>query len=222
MAKTVLNAVNEILKRVGITAGEDGELTSLTDSSRQVFIDLAVQVIQEAVDDLYLTAEMAQPEGQAEATLTLQTNVRAYNLKSDLVRLRFPLVDRTNNQFIHEAKDGYNNMLLWDPEQDDTGLPLWGAIRPTDAKLYVDRLPTSDDNGKAYKYQYDRDISLKFAGDLFPFTDATFRAMVPVWSEYWKRARREEFDASVFRVNLGRAAGLLKKTVPRGSYWRGR
>jgi hypothetical protein len=41
-----LNAVNEVLKKKGIIAGDSALLTSLTDSARQVSIDLAIQVHQ--------------------------------------------------------------------------------------------------------------------------------------------------------------------------------
>ncbi len=222
MTKTLLNAVNETLKRTGVIAGDSGEFTSLTDSARQVLIDLAVQVVQEGVDDLYLTAEKPLPEGRREGTLTLSNRVRAYKLRDDLVRLRWPMIDRTNHQYIHEASGGYDQLLLSDADQDDTGLPVLAAIRPTDGRLHLDRAPTAIEAGRAYKYQYDRDISLEAAGDLLPFADAVFRAMVPVWAEYWKRSRRLEFDESLFRTNLGRAAGLLTKSTPRTSYWSGR
>ncbi len=52
MAQTLLQAVNAILKRTAIVAGDAGALTTLTDSARQVSIDQAVQVINEGVAEL--------------------------------------------------------------------------------------------------------------------------------------------------------------------------
>ena len=218
MAKTLLECVNEVLKRVKIIAGDSGELSSLTDSARQSPIDVAVQVINEGIDDLYSTAEMARPSVQAESTITLALNTRNYSLASDLVRLRWPLRDKTNTQWITEYPGGYNAMLDGDIEQDDTGLPYYGVIRPTDGHLYLDRAPTSVEAGRVYTYQYDKDVSVSDAADTVPFSDAVFRAMVPVWAQLWKRDMRGDFDGDLYRLNVGRAAGLMTQVMPRTSY----
>ena len=81
-------------------------------------------------------------------------------LATDLAVIRWPFIDKTNTQFITDYPGGYNQMLIDDPEQDDTGLPMMGAIRPTDCKLYLDRAPTANDAGKVYTYQYDKDTAL--------------------------------------------------------------
>ena len=52
MAKTLLDGVNEVLKRVSLIQGDNAILTDLTDSSRQVYIDVAVQVWNESVDEI--------------------------------------------------------------------------------------------------------------------------------------------------------------------------
>lgn len=218
MAKTLLECVNEVLKRVKIIAGDSGELSSLTDSARQSPIDVAVQVINEGIDDLYSTAQMARPSVQAESTITLAQGTRNYSLASDLVRLRWPMIDKTNTQWLSEYPGGYNAMLLGDPEQDDTGLPYYGAIRPTDGQLYLDRAPTSVEAGRVYTYQYDKDVSVDDAADTVPFSDVVFRAMVPVWAQLWKRDMRGDFDGDLYRLNVGRAAGLLTRVMPRTSY----
>ena len=109
-------------------------------------------------------------------------------------------------------------MLQDDLEQDDTGLPHFGAIRPTDGSLYLDVAPTATDNGNVYTYQYDKDISLSAATDTVPFSDAAFRAMVPAWVQLWKREIRNEFDGDLFEASIGRAARFLPQTQPRDSY----
>lgn len=218
MAKTLLNSVNEILTRTGIIAGDAGELTTLTDSSRQRAVDVAIQVVNEGIEELYSASNMPLPNEQAESTITLVTSTQAYTLATDLVQLRWPMVDKTNTQFIYEYPGGYNQLLLDDPEQDDTGLPHYGTIRPTDGKLYLDRAPTSADNGNVYTYQYDKDISLSAASDTVPFSDAAFRAMVPAWVQLWKREVRNEFDGDLFKVSIGRAARLATQVQVRTSY----
>lgn len=218
MAKTLLNACNEILKRVGVVAGDASELTSLTDSARQRAIDVAVQVINEGIDELYTINGKPLPREQAESTITLVAGTRAYALASDIVQLRYPLIDRTNSQTICEYPGGYNEILVADPELDDTGLPTAASIRPTDEYLFLDRAPTSNEAGRVYYYQYDRDVSLSAASDTMPFSDATFRAMVPAWVQLWKREMRNEFDAALFAMNVGRASRMVTLVQPRSNY----
>ena len=218
MAKTLLNSVNEILKRTGTISGPSGELTAITDAGRQRHIDVAIQVINEGIDELYSASSMPLPDTQAESTITLVTSQQAYTLASDLVQLRWPLIDKTNNQYLTEFPGGYNSLLLFDPEQDDTGQPHWAVIRPTDGKLYLDRAPTSDLAGRVYTYQYDKDPSLSVATDEVPFGDAVFRAMVPAWVELWNRQMRRESDDAILTLSLGRAARLLTKKQLRASW----
>lgn len=218
MAKTLLDGVNEILKRVSIIAGDAGLFTTLTDSARQVPIDVAIQVINEGVDDLYSASNIAKPNGQAESSITLVTGTIEYALASDLVRLRWPMIDKSNTQFLMQYPGGYAAMLIGDPEQDDTGLPHYGAINPVNGLLHLDRTPGTDENGKIYTYQYEKDLALTVAASAMPFKDAVFRAMVPAWVQLWKRERRNEFDGDLYTVSVGRAARLMTQTEPRSSY----
>jgi hypothetical protein len=218
MAKTLLNSVNEILKRVSLIAGDAGLLTTLTDSARQVAIDVAVQVVNEGIDQLYAASNVAKPNGQGESAITLATADRSYALASGLIRLRWPMVDKTNTQFLHQYPGGYNAMLISDPEQDDTGLPVYAAINPVSGELHLDRAPTSVENGRIYTYQYDKELALAAAADTVPFKDVVFRAMVPAWVQLWKRERRNEFDGDLYRVNIGRAAALMTQIEPRDSW----
>ena len=174
--------------------------------------------MNEGIDELYTTAGVAHANQQAESTITLALATRAYTLATDLIRLRWPLIDKTNTQWIREYPGGYNAELVGDPEQDDTGEPHWGAIRPTDGKLYLDRAPLAADVGKIYTYQYDKTLELTVAASTVPFNDTVFRAMVPVWAQMWKRERRGEFDAPAYRISLGRASRLLTQKQMRIHY----
>lgn len=216
--KTLLNACNEILKRTGIIAGDAGLLSSLTDSARQRSIDCAVQVVNEGIDDLYATSNISLPNKQAESTITLVTGTRDYTLAVAMVQLRWPFIDRANNQFIGEYPGGYNAMLIGDMEQDDTGLPHYAAIRPTDNKLFLDRAPTAEENGRVYYYQYDKDTALVSATDTVPFRDEVFRAMVPAWAQLWRRDQQNAFDRPIYQMSIGRAATRLRQLPARDSY----
>jgi len=219
VAKTLLDGVNEVLKRVGVIAGDAGTLATLTDSARQVAIDTARQVINEGIDELYSTTARAHPREQAESNLTLSDGQRAYRLQEDLVQIRWPFIDKANNQFLGEYPGGYNQMLIDDPEQDDTGLPHFAALRPTDGRLHLDRTPGAQEAGRTYTYQYDRDLELTAVDDCVPFADAAFRAMVPAWVQLWKREMRNEFDVELFTASLGRASRFLSQGQQRQTWF---
>lgn len=214
---TLLDGVNAVLKRVR-EIDSSGELSSLTDSARQVAIDIAVMVWNEAIEDLYQLSSTPYPQEQAESTITLATGDRSYALASGLLQMRWPLIDKTNNQFIWEYEHGYNGLLLLDPEQDDTGLPLWSAINPVNGELHLDRAPTSVENNNVYTYQYDKDVSLSLAADTMPFNDAVYRALVPAVAELWRRDAEKKFDGPLFKVSRARAAGYLTQTQPAADY----
>ena len=222
MAKTLLNSVNEVMKRAGLIQGATGQLASLTDSGRQVWIDMIVQVVNEGMDELYSHMNVAKPNKVAENTITLATNDRDYALQTDLVTLKWPLQDRTNGNFITEYPGGYERMIVSEQVPANyTGLPREGAIRPTDGELYLDTLPTANENGLVYTYLYEKDTVLTLAADTVPFTDEVFRAMVPVWHQLFQRDRRVDFDEALFKVNLGRAARRFRQT-PHRTNWHNR
>src|SRR5690348_1633262 len=112
MSKTLLDGVNELLKRVRIIdTGNTGVLSSLTSSSVQHNIDVAIQVINEGIDELYTASGKSMPGQSAESTITLATGQREYTLASDLVTLKWPMVDRTNTQYLFQWEDTYEDLL---------------------------------------------------------------------------------------------------------------
>lgn len=219
MAKTLLNGVNEVLKKADVLDSDSGTLADLTDSGKQTFIDTAVQVLNEVVDELYSLAEKPKPNQLAESTITLVTGDQDYALASDLVVLRteFGLIDETNNQVI-TVLDDYRALIHGDLDQNDTGLPTFAAIRPTDGELWLDRAPTANENGRVYKYRYDKELELSVAADTFPFGNTVFRAIVPAAAELWKLYHHREFSQGLFDGSMGRAARLLRQVPARDSW----
>jgi hypothetical protein len=216
---TLLNGVNEVLKRVRIINGDSGVLTGLTDTARQNYIDIAVQAWNEGLDELYTASNTSLPNELAEDTITLVTDDRDYALNTALNQLRFPLLDETNGAWITEWPGGYEDLVASQLQPSNfTGLPLFATIRPTDGQLYMDRIPTASENGKTYKYRYDKDLELTLASDTMPFKDVVFRAMVPAVAELWRREIRGEFDPGFFGVSLGRASRYLTQKQMRTSW----
>ena len=213
MSHTLLDAVNETLKRANVIV--TGNLfTTLTDTAQQHTIDIAVQVINEGIDELYSGTKM-MPKEQAESTITLVTGQREYSLASDLIRLLWPMIDRTNLQYLWEFPGEYDDLLFFDPQQNYTGLPLWGKISPITGSLRVDRACDTPDNGRIYTYEYEKNVTLVNASDTIPFNDETFRAMVPAWVQLYKREMRDEFDQALWQQSIGRASRMAREGLPR-------
>lgn len=219
--KELLDGVNEVLKKTDVLDSDAGLLTSLTDSARQVFIDTAVQVLNEVMDELYATAQITKPEQLKEATITLADGTQEHSMHSSLVMLRteYNLIDETNNHIIYLlGEDGYWQQILGDLDQDDTGLPSYAAINPTNGRLRFDRTPTSVEAGRVYKYRFDQDLELIDKDDQFPFTNTVFRAMIPAATELWKFYHQQEFSQGLYNRSMSRAARYLRQLPPRTSY----
>ena len=174
--------------------------------------------MNESINELYTATDQPLPNSQSESTITLATGTRDYALASDLVQIRWPMIDKTNSQFLFQYAGGYDELLLLDPEQDDTGLPIFACIRPTDGHLFVNRAPTSSENGRVYTYQYDKSLLLSAATDTVPFNDVVFMTLVPAWAELWKRTIRHEYDAQAYKSAMGIAGKLLTQQQPRTSW----
>ena len=214
---TLLNGVNEVLQRVHWIDSE-GELGSLTNSAKQTAIDLTVQIWNEQIDHLYSETGVPYPKELATSTITLTNGDRDYALPTDLVQLHYPLLDETNGRYITEYPGGYMQIVRDQPiPSNHTGVPISAAIRPTDGELYLDTVPTADEQGLVYTLWYDKDLELTDAGDAMPFSDAVFRALVPAVAEVFKLYRngKEDFTQGSYRMSMARAARLVTQQQPR-------
>lgn len=213
---TLLNGVNEVLKRVQAISAD---LTSLTSGGKQIPINIAIQMWNETNDALYDMTKVPMPQELAESSITLVTSDRDYTLATDLNKLRFPMIDQTNGNYITEYPGGYTK--LFEDQSipaNYTGLPQNGAIRETDGLLYLDRLPTSNENGRVYAYQYDKDLELTLAADTFPFKAVVFRALVPAVAQKWKKQFQNKFDQGEYDLAMSTAASYLTQK-PKNDSW---
>lgn len=219
MAKTLLDGVNELGRRVGLIQGDSGVFSSLTDSPRQQFIDVAVQVFNELVDDVYSRSDRAHPIEMDEDTIILISNKRNYPLRDEVTRLFWPMLDETNGQYITEYPGSYIDMVNLQPFPDnEKGLPRMGAWNPNDGFIYLDNIPQSAEAGKVYKYRFSKDLVMTLSTDRFPFADVVFRAIMPAAAELWRLNNNREFDRPAFDRSVGRAVRYLSK-VPRSGTW---
>ncbi len=208
---TLLQGVNAVGKRARFLDNAT-ELSSLTDTPKQLYIDQSIQVWNEAIVDLFDAVPESKPEELATANLTLVTSDRDYALASDVVKLIWPLHDTTNGRFIYEWRDGYVNLeqMQLNPASQN-GLPLYAAIRPTDGELYLDRIPSADENGLVYVYYYDKDILMSVAADTFPFNDTVYNMLIPAVSEKLKLEKDNKIVGELWQKQMGLAARHLSQ-----------
>src|SRR5512143_2296180 len=182
---TFLDGVNAVLMRAGILAA-DGLLPTFDDTAKQIYIDLAMTTWNETVDEVCNLMGVPHSGETGSSTVTLVSGQREYDLPSDLVQLRWPLIDQTNGYTIKEYPGGYETMRIEQEIPSDwTGLPYFAAINPTTSDLRMDRAPTSDEAGISYAMIYDNDLWMTDETDAFPFSDSVYRALVPVVTELW-------------------------------------
>lgn len=213
MAKTLLDCVNQTLIRLKLIQGSQNSLTSLTDSARQIWIDITVQVVNEGIDTLYDAAKVRKPLEVANTDITLTLEEREYDLPTDLVQLRWPGLDETNGLFVSAYPGGYDQLRKDQPRPNEgySGRPLFGVINPLNGNLRFDHRPTAEDVGRVYRFEYDKDLSLSVATDTVPFTDAAFRAMVPAWAQLVQRDLKRDFDAAIFDRQIGQTVRFINQ-----------
>lgn len=213
---TLLNGVNEVLKRVQAISSD---LTTLTSGGKQIPVNIAIQMWNETNDALYDLAKRPFPQELAESSITLVTSDRDYSLASGMNKMRWPLIDQTNGTYITEYPGGYTSLFEDQPiPANYTGLPQNAAIRETDGLLYLDRIPTSNENGRVYAYQYDKDLELTVAADTFPFKAVVFRALVPAVAQRWKYQFQNKFDEKIYNGALATAVSYLTQTQKNESW----
>lgn len=241
MAIVFLQFVNSVLKRTRTIQGDAGELATstvtstatglvatgpFTDSGRQVQIDLAIQVSQEAMHELFSLDLL--PDEAATATMILVDGTREYSMPFDFERIAGKSRDvrvfrgATTNLILTEYPGGYAKMLRDQPNATDfAGDPQHWAISPVDGtKIRIDREPTSAQDGDTYNIIYEKRLALTatMATETLPFSDTVADALVPVVAEGHNRIMKKEFDSGLFRTSVARAARTVTRNQPRVRY----
>lgn len=213
---TLLEGVNKVLKRVTVIKSD---LSSLTDSANQNFVDSCVDMWNETIDELYDLTPFTRPNALKYSTITLSA-AREYSIHSNAQALRFDyhLIEESEDHIITLVPDGHKSMIFQDLGQDDTGLPHFATLNPENGRLLMDRTPSTDDIGRVYKYRYEKDLELDEAEDEFPFKVRVFRALVPAVAEKWKFEHQKNASQEVFNDHLARAAGFLRQAPARTHY----
>lgn len=202
MSKSLITLVNDVLRNAGFITGESGELTSLTDTARQVEIDIAKKVINTCISEVYSLANTPLPIEMAVSNITLVEGQREYDLPSNLVQIRYPIIFEEDQHTVPEYCGGFDKMRKdqLDPS-NYTGRPQHACINPTTGLLRFDYIPTSEDVGDEYRLYYDKEMLLDVADDEIAFSDTASNHLVEVATVDWKFKRRPTVESTLIVQN---------------------
>ena len=216
---TLLNAVNATVWRAGISAKT---LTAFTGQGADQDIAVLVQSWNDIVH--HILRALTPAERRSTANLTLVTDIREYDfddaaLPSDVEKIVWPLHDETNGYYILEYPGGYERMRNVQLQPANwTGRPLFAAINPTNGKLRLDRIPTSDENGDVYVMLYDKSVNLAATTDTFPFSDDVVRALYGPVVAWWKMIKAKQQPTPDAIIGFGTAVEMASKGQRRRGY----
>lgn len=223
MATTLLQAVNRVLKRVGEISSASPDLTSLTDSARQIQIDKCVQLWQEAMEYMQGFADL--PGDIGSGTITLVTGTREYATASgfqgfvgDESGAPF-LVCASPTYRIGEYPGGYKQMFAEQPDPDlYTGQPGSFVYNPVTEMIRLDRTPTSAENGQVFTYLFDRAVTLVAFDDTFPIPDAAVNVLTNSVAEAYKLSMGKGLAAGVWKLGIAEAIRISALKAKDKSY----
>lgn len=216
---TLLDGVNNALKRVNVIRGDTEAFTSLTDPAHQHDLDLMVQLWNEAIAMVYTLPGKPLPRRISNVTITLIQDQRNYPLPVDCEQIRFPLMPLSNEGGrINEYRGGYERMR-WEQlhRSQYKGIPNYGVMDPRTRELLLDRAPIDDAVGREYDLEYNKVLTLSQATDQFAFDDSAVLSMVPVIAEAWRQnetGANRGFAPSAF----GRTARIIRSQEKRSMY----
>lgn len=191
-----------MLRNAGFITGESGALTSLTDTARQVEIDIAKKVINTCISEVYSLANTPIPVEMAVSNITLVAGQREYDLPSNLVQIRYPIIFEEDRHAVLEYRGGFDEMRKEQLNPSDyTGQPQHACINPTNGKLRFDYTPTSEEAGDLYKLYYDKEMLLDAAEDEISFSDTASNHLVEVATIDWKFKRRPTVESTLIVQN---------------------
>ena len=222
MAYSALNAVNILLKRVGVVAGDAGDITSFTDTEHQREIDIALQVWNEILDEAYSSGVF---EGEVDVvTITLAADTREYSVPSDFEKFTSiaVFINANDSNRLHPYRGGYQRMYVDQPDPtDQTGQPHRYVINPQNSKVRVDTTPTSGEAGDVYTALYEKRINLSATGDTFPCSDDAVDSLIPSVAEIWRAViNRDSREGAYPRAAFARALKTIRQGQTKKSYGR--
>lgn len=167
---TFLQLVNRILRMNGQIRGDTDEIVAFTDTQHNAALNLAIVAGQDELADLL--ADRLIPYERTSNSVSLVTSTRAYALQTNFVRFYgVPHFYRAaENRQIYEYPGGLEQLQV-DVFNFATqyGDPNWWYFEPTTTKqVGFFPVPTSAENGEAWTYEYEKEITLTLIADVIP------------------------------------------------------
>ena len=167
-----LTGVNRLLRRNNVIKGDDDNITAFSENQHAAKIELAQIAIQDELSDL--VSDRLIPYEKTEGTITTVEDQRTYTLAADFIRFfgeKPYFYYSTDNQQIFEYPGGEDHLRLAIPNYKElTGNPIdWYVDNTTTKKIGLYQTPDSTHAGRAYTYEYERDISVSVENDTLPF-----------------------------------------------------
>lgn len=237
MASTItfLEAVNSVLKRVGVLQGSTGDLTVLTATSgasntaRARDISTTIDLWNEAIQHVYDLAPFAGEV--ASATFSGVANTREYSLPDDFERMAGDSYDlrivkaATAQLTLTEYRGGYQQMYADQISATQySGAPSQWAINPVSGKLRFDTENTATNTATAsWNFLYEKRVSTFTSTStattaVFPFSNSTVQALIPVVAQFYNAEMKDKFDRRKFQISVSRAVKFLTQTQPSARY----
>lgn len=222
---TLIDFLNKALKRATQIKGDAGQLTGLTDSARQMEIDIMIQATNETLNELFNALDESAGEingttPMKEGTITLDQAAREYTLPGDFESfVTTTLLNEANGYWIKPYAGGYVKMRNDQTQPSQyTGRPLFWAINPENGKLRLDQQPQASDDGLIYRFTYRNTVNLTDKDDILPVSEGAANRLVPAVVQVWNRERKDTFDAELYFNALAGAVRLQRQTPDRRRY----
>lgn len=171
-----LEGVNRVLRSNGILKGDDDDLASFNETQHSATVSLAKISIEDALGSL--VSNNFIPFEEAVGEITLVNNTRLYTLPTDFVRFQGPrdhlVMHRitsmvADNHYIPHIEEEFLRRNFPD-YRERTGEVLQFYIpRGTTKQVGFWYVPNSNEDGKVYRYYYEKDVSVTVEADDLPF-----------------------------------------------------
>lgn len=224
MAYTLLNGTNKVLARVGVIQGVAGNLTTLTDSGRQIDIDVAVMMWSEVLQDFAQQTD-AVPGLMDSGTITLANGAKEYapptgTVSGKTIELVKWITLPVRRLPLYEYPGGFTKMTFDQPDPTIfQGLPVNWVISAITGWIRFDFTPTANEAGVTGTVFGVPRVALTLAGDLFPVSDTVVDQLVPAVAMKWSKERKKgDFDREEYYQALSDAMRWAQKATPQSKW----
>lgn len=171
---TFLEAVNRILRLNAVIRGDTDTVSTFSDTQHNASLNLAIISVQDELTRL-IAERLIPKERSTSGSITLATNTRTYDLATDFTRFYGEphFYNSTQNRQIYEYTGGLPRLQIDIYNyQTQYGQPTWWYWEPVDSankKVGFFLVPSSDENGEVWTYDYEASVMISAVSDSLPF-----------------------------------------------------